>query len=144
MDTDTYIHFNPNKSGMLTYQRRGLLEVFLQLLLYPPPPPLKLACRTGWRKNSNWFKPRLWYCFCTKQYQRMKKPAAVARFYFGFLPFLDRKWSYFEVLINFKKNSLFLYKTVSKQEKTRCSGPVFFGFSPFSHWKWSYFEVLIN
>ena len=46
-------------------------EIFLQLLLYPPPPPpLKPARATSWRKNSNWFKPLLWYCFYTKQYQR--------------------------------------------------------------------------
>ena len=33
-------------------------------------PPLIPARATSWRKNSNWFKPLLWYCFYTKQYQR--------------------------------------------------------------------------
>ena len=33
-----------------------------------------------------------------------KKDAATARFYFCFLPFSHWKWSYFEVLIKFKKN----------------------------------------
>ena len=90
--------FNPNKRGMPAASKGGACWRFFSSYCCTLPPPFIPARATSWRKNSNWFKLLLWYCFYTKQYQ--KRGIGVC----SFLLFWQWKGSCFEVFIKFKKN----------------------------------------
>ena len=89
--------FNPNKSGMSAANKGGACWRFFSNYCCTLP-PIILAHAISWRKNSNWYKPPLWYYLYTK------RPVL-----FIFLPFskwkrsyaswckflLNRSWSFF-------------------------------------------------
>ena len=54
-------YINPNKSGMPAATKGGACWKFLSNYCCTLP-TLIPARATSWRKNSNWYKPRIWYC----------------------------------------------------------------------------------
>ena len=84
------VYFNPHKHGIPAVTKGRACWRFFSNYCSKPPPPPNTGRATSWRKNSNWFKPRLWFWFwqnSTKGGALEKKAHAGAHFLFLFCHF---------------------------------------------------------